>query len=159
MKSYSLQFGEKIVKADEHCHTSIRKVAIRFNVSKTFVQKLLKQKKETGHILPQTSGGHIKILLHPHRAKLMEILEKYPDYTLSEYFEYWRIYYQQSVSPSMMCRELQKCNLTIKKTIRSSHSATEILQILRCEYWQKVKNIEAENLVLLDEMGVLLWLT
>ena len=88
----------------------------------------------------------------------MEMVEKYPDYTLSEYCEYWRIYHQQSVSPSMMCRELQKCNLTIKKTIRSSQSGTERVQILRYEYWEKVKNLEAENLVFLDEMGVLLGL-
>jgi hypothetical protein len=27
---------------------------------------------------------------------------------------------------------------------------------LRCEYWKKGKNIDQENLVILDEMGVLL---
>ena len=46
-----------------------------------------------------------------------------------------------------------------KKTIRSSQSATKRVQILRCEYWEKVKNIDADNLVFLDEMGVLLGLT
>ena len=33
------------------------------------------------------------------------------------------------------------------------------MQILRCEYWEKVKNIDPDNLVFLDEMGVLLGLT
>lgn len=33
------------------------------------------------------------------------------------------------------------------------------MQNLRCEYWQKVKDISPENLVFLDEMGVLLGLT
>ena len=33
------------------------------------------------------------------------------------------------------------------------------VQKLRVEYWKKVKNIEPENLVFLDEMGVLLGLT
>lgn len=33
------------------------------------------------------------------------------------------------------------------------------MQLLRCEYWYKVKNIAPENLVFLDEMGVLLGLT
>ena len=46
-----------------------------------------------------------------------------------------------------------------KKTIRSSQSATDRVQILRCEYWEKVKNIDPDNLVFLDEMGVLLGLT
>ena len=46
-----------------------------------------------------------------------------------------------------------------KKTIRSSQAATERVQLLRCEYWEKVKDIDPNNLVFLDEMGVLLSLT
>jgi hypothetical protein len=42
-----------------------------------------------------------------------------------------------------------------KKTIRSSQSATERVQIYMCEYWEKVKTIDPDNLVFLDEMGVL----
>jgi len=59
----------------------------------------------------------------------------------------------------MMCRELKKQNLTRKKTICSSHFATKRVPNLRCEYWEKVKNIDPDNLVLLDEMDVLLGLT
>jgi hypothetical protein len=33
------------------------------------------------------------------------------------------------------------------------------VQKLRCEYWKKVKSIDPDNLVFLDEMGVLLGLT
>ncbi len=33
------------------------------------------------------------------------------------------------------------------------------MQLLRCEYWEKVKHIDPTNLVFLDEMGVLLGLT
>jgi len=43
----------KIVKAYEQCDTSIRKVAARFDVSKAFVQKLLKQKQTTGYVQPK----------------------------------------------------------------------------------------------------------
>ncbi len=42
MKPYSIDFREKVVKAYEQGDTSIRKVAARFDVSKAFVQKLLK---------------------------------------------------------------------------------------------------------------------
>ena len=48
---------------------------------------------------------------------------------------------------------------TKKKTLRSSQAATERVQKLRCDYWDQVKNIDPENLVFLDEMGVLLGLT
>ena len=33
------------------------------------------------------------------------------------------------------------------------------MQIYRCEYWEIVKTIDPDNLVFLDEMGVLLGLT
>jgi transposase len=42
MKPYAIEFREKIVKAYEQGNTSIRKVATRFDVSKAFVQKVLK---------------------------------------------------------------------------------------------------------------------
>jgi putative transposase len=46
-----------------------------------------------------------------------------------------------------------------KKTFRSSQAKTERVQKLRLEYWEKVKHIHPEDLVFLDEMGVLLGLT
>ena len=56
-----------------------------------------------------------------------------------------------------MCRKLKKQNMTRKKkTIGCSQSAIDRVQFLRCEYWKKVKNIDQENLVILDKMGVLL---
>ena len=46
-----------------------------------------------------------------------------------------------------------------KKTIRSSQSAPERVQIPRCKYWEKVKKLDPNNLVFWDEMGVSLGLT
>ena len=123
MKPYSIEFREKIVKAYEQGDTSIRKIAAQFDASKGFIQKLLKQKQVTGDVKPKKQGGSLKSVLHSHTTQLTEMVEKYPDSTLSEYCEYWLSSHNQSVSPSMMCRELKKQNLTRKKTIRSSQSA------------------------------------
>ena len=80
------------------------------------------------------------------------MVEKYPDSTLSEYCEYWLMNYKEAVSPSRMRRELHKQNLTRKKkTIRSSQFATERVQIYMCESWKKVKIIDPNNLVFLEE--------
>ncbi len=46
-----------------------------------------------------------------------------------------------------------------KKTLLRSQCATERVQKLRNEYWEQAKQIDPENLVFLDEMGVLLGLT
>jgi transposase len=56
MKPYSIDFREKVVKAYEQGNTSIRKVAARFDVSKAFVQKLLKQKQTTGSCSTPKTG-------------------------------------------------------------------------------------------------------
>ena len=61
MKPYSIELREKIVKVYEQGDTSIRKVATRFDVSKGFVQKKLKQKQTTGHVQPRKQGGSPKV--------------------------------------------------------------------------------------------------
>lgn len=115
MKPYSIDFRQKIVKAYEQGNTSIRLVASRFDVSKAFVQKLLKQKKIKGHVEPGKQGGSIKSELDKYKTQLAQMVEEYPDAALSEYCEYWGQTYNQWVSKSCMCRALQRHQLTRKK--------------------------------------------
>ena len=49
-----------MVKAYEQGNTSIRKLATRFDVSKCFVERLLKRKQITGDIQPLRQGGSQK---------------------------------------------------------------------------------------------------
>jgi len=115
MKPYSIDFREKVVKAYEQGKTSIRKLATRFDVSKAFVQKLLKQKKILGHVKPGIQGGSMKSELERYSTQLAQMVEKYPDATLAEYCEYWGETYNQWVSTSTMCRRLKIQQLTLKK--------------------------------------------
>ncbi len=115
MKAYSTEFREKIVKAYEQGNTSVRKIASRFDVSKSLVQKLLEMKKTQGHVEPRKQGGGMKSELHGYEAQLAEMVKQYPDATLSEYCEYWGEIHNQWVSSSTMCRALQKQQLTLKK--------------------------------------------
>jgi transposase len=50
MKPYSLDLREKIVRAIEKGESSFRKTAQRFSVSKSYVQKLVAQKRTEGHV-------------------------------------------------------------------------------------------------------------
>jgi transposase len=84
MKAYSLEFRKKIVKAYEQGDTSVRKGATRFDVSKALVQKILTQKKTTGHLQPKIPGGSLKIVLHSSTTNLTQMVGKYPDSTLLE---------------------------------------------------------------------------
>ena len=115
MKPYSIEFREKIIKAYEQGNASIRKLANRFDVSKAFVQRLLKKQKIKGHVEPEKQGGSLKSALHGYSTQLAQMVDKYPDATLSEYCEYWGENYGSWVSTSTMCRALQKEQLTRKK--------------------------------------------
>lgn len=156
MKSYSIDFREKIVKAYEQGNTSVRKVASRFDVSKSFVQKLLEMKKTEGHVEPRKQGGGMRSELDFYQIQLVEMVEKYPDATLSEYCEYWGETYDMWVRKACYVPRAAKTKFnTKKKTLRSSQGATERVQKLRLEFWEQVRAIDPENLVFLDEMAVL----
>ena len=58
MLPYSIDFRQKIIEVYEQEKISIRKLASRFLVAKSFVQKLLKQYKETGDIKQKRQGGN-----------------------------------------------------------------------------------------------------
>jgi len=60
MKPLPIELREKIVKAYEQGNTSIRKLAARFDVSKSFVERLLKRKQITGDVQPLRQGGSQK---------------------------------------------------------------------------------------------------
>jgi transposase len=64
MKSYSVDFRQKIINVYHSEPLSQRQIAKRFCVALSFVQKLLKQYRQTQSISPQTHrcGGQLKLL-------------------------------------------------------------------------------------------------
>jgi transposase len=115
MNPYPIELREKIVNLYKAGGTSIRKLAQRFDVSKGFVQKMVKQQREHGHVNLGQQGGHVVGQLDGRGDELAAMVEQHPDATLKEYCEYWAEQSQQWVSPSTMCRALQKAELTLKK--------------------------------------------
>lgn len=117
MKPYSIDLREKIVNAYYRGNTSIRKVAVQFGVAKSYVQKLLQQKRTLGHLEPKKQGGAMKGKLDDYSSELAEMVKSHPDATLSEYCEYFGEKYNIWVCLSVMCDTLQKQKLTRKKRL------------------------------------------
>ncbi|WP_373543836.1 transposase [Chamaesiphon sp.] len=115
MKPYAVDLREKVVNSYYSGNISVRKLAVSFGVGKAFVQKMLRQYKEEGHVNPGKQGTRKKAVLAGSSALITALVEQYPDATLSEYCEYWLESHKQVVSESMMCRGLQKLNLSRKK--------------------------------------------
>ena len=76
---------------------------------------MLRQHRDEGHVNPGKQGTRKKAVLADSSNQLIALVEKHPDATLFEYCEYWLESHKQVVSESMMCRALQKLNLTRKK--------------------------------------------
>jgi transposase len=115
MKPYSIDLREKIVNTYSSGGTSIRKVAVQFNVAKSYVQKLIKLKKIQGHLEPKKQGGAMKGKLDDYGNELAQMVQIHKDSTLSEYCEYFGEKYNVWVCTSVMCCALQKQKLTRKK--------------------------------------------
>lgn len=114
MRAYSLDLREKIIASREE-GTSIRKLAKQYRVSRGMVWNLIKLKRETGSIVPKAARGGNPSQLADKEVELAEMVRQYSDYTLEEYCEYCEEQTGIRVSPSTMCRELQKQQWSRKK--------------------------------------------
>jgi len=115
MKPYSIDFREKIVRAAQEEGSSIRKTAQRFMVDKNLVQKLLKQQRTQGHVIPGRQGGSMTSPVMQYKDQLIAIYEKNNDATLAEYCELLANETGKWVSVPTMCRTLRKLELIRKK--------------------------------------------
>lgn len=115
MKAYSTDLREKIVKAHIQEKISIRQVAIRFAVSKSLVQKLVKQQKTDGNLQPLKRGKPRFSHLTNVEVELRELVKENQDATLVELCELFALKTGNWVSRTAMCRALQKLGLNRKK--------------------------------------------
>jgi transposase len=115
MKPYSTDLRQKIIEVHENENISIRKLAQRFRVAKSFIQKLLKQYRETGNIHPQPQGGSPPLKLNSEQLMtLIEIIEANNHATLAKLCSLLEEKKQIRISPSTMGRVVQQLNYAVK---------------------------------------------
>jgi putative transposase len=117
MKAYSVDLREKIVTAHLVQKLSIRTVAARFSVSKSLVQKLVKQQKTEGNLQPKKRGKPQFSHLTNAEVEVRALVADYPDATLVELGELFLQKTGNWVSKTAMCRYLQILELPRKKKL------------------------------------------
>lgn len=118
MQPYSIDFRQKIIEVYEQEKISIRNLAQRFRVAKSFIQKLLKQYQQTGDIKPKRQGGNSPPKVQgADLVTLTEILENNNDATLEELCELLKDQTGIEVSRATMGRISQDLNYTFKKKL------------------------------------------
>lgn len=117
MQAYSLDLRRRVVEAYENGVETILEVAGRFEVSESFIKKLLRRKRTTGNIAPiGHRGGQSKRLSEKDRRWLLKTVVAESDITLGELQE--RLLGEQKLAASVptLCRELRALNLRRKKS-------------------------------------------
>lgn len=116
MKPYSLDFRQKIMEVHHEGKTSQRQLAERFNVAVSFIEKLIKQEKETGSIAPKGHRGGAKPKLSTAQKQVIaELVAANNDATLEELCDQLEERVGVRVSRSTMGRLTQALDLTVKK--------------------------------------------
>jgi transposase len=116
MKAYSLDLRQRIVDVYAEGETSQRELAEQFRVALSFVEKLLKQYRETDSIAPKKRTQQTPTKLNREQlATLEQLVTDNNDATLAELRDL--LYEKTSVliSTTTVDRMLKKFNLTVKK--------------------------------------------
>ena len=116
MQAYSLDLRQRVVSAYENGVETILEVTERFEVSDSFIKKLLRRKRTTGTIAPVGHrGGQQKKLSEKHRKWLLKTVLAAPDISLAELSE--RLFGEHLIAASVptLSRELRALNLRRKK--------------------------------------------
>ncbi|AFZ24859.1 transposase [Cylindrospermum stagnale PCC 7417] len=154
MKPYSLDFRQKIFDTYLEDGISQRQLAKRFCVSLSFIQKLLKQYRETTSIAPKVRTKQTPPKLNKEQLNILEeILEAQNDATLSEIRSALKEKTGITIGISTVDRMLQRIEISLKKTLHASEKETERVQLLRVQFWLQLQGISAENLIFIDEAG------
>ncbi len=130
MKAYSLDLRQKIVDIYAEGNISQRQLAKQFRVALSFIEKLLKQHRETGNIAPKVRTEQTPTKLNAEQLKVLEqIVEANNDATLDEL----RYQLEQKtgvlIGRSTVDRMLTKLNLTVKKkTLHPTEKESERVQ-------------------------------
>jgi transposase len=113
MKAYSMDLRLRIVQAYDHGEGSQAELAEQFQISERSIQRLLRQRRQTGSIAPQLHGGGRVAKVHgPTLLRLKQAVAEFPDASLDELRD------RCGVDGSRMCifRALRRLRITRKKS-------------------------------------------
>lgn len=116
MKAYSIDLRQKIVDTYTQGDISQRQLAKQFRVALSFVEKLLKQHRDTGSVAPKVRTQQTPTKLNREQLNVLAaIVEANNDATLAELRTLLHKQTGVFIGRSTVDRMLRHLNLTVKK--------------------------------------------
>ena len=121
MEAYSMDLRERVVAAVDQNKGTRQQIADWFDVSTSWIRRLLQRRREVGSIAPLPHGGGQKPALDDQGCeRLRALVAQDPDATLEELCERIGV----PISVSAMSRTLQRLGLTLKRRCFTPPSRT-----------------------------------
>src|SRR4051794_34188119 len=152
MGPYSNDLRERVAAAVDHGEGPQREIARRFRASLTFAFRLVRRRRDTDSLDPKPHGGGPPPALGPEdRQRLDELIRTQPDATLEQRRQLGGF----TCSLTTVWRALRHSDRTRKKkTLHADERDRPDVQQERRSFRRRVKRIEPERLVFVDETGV-----
>ena len=101
---------------------SLDEIIERFHVSRATMKRYLKQRRETGNILPRPIPGRPPRKKAALQVGVQELLEAHPEASQQEYCHWWEAEYGISVSRASMSRAIHALGWTRTKGKRPAET-------------------------------------
>jgi transposase len=152
MRPYSTDLRERVAAAVDHQEGSLREIARRFRVSLSFIVRLSQRRRDAGTIEPKPHGGGPPPAFGPEQQEqLAKLIRDDPDATLKQLKQRGGF----TCTLKTLWRTLRLRGLTFKKkSLHASEQERPDVQTKRRSFRRKVKKIDPERLVFVDETGV-----
>jgi transposase len=151
MKPYSEDLRTRIIATIDQHEGSLRQIALRFRVSLSFIERLLRRRRQTGSLRPKPhGGGRLPALDDNQLEQLRERVREQPDATLEELRQRLAV----ACSLGAICRALKRLGITRKKKVlHAEQRDTPEAQKKRQAFRREVARIDPKHLVFVDESG------
>jgi transposase len=151
MRAYSADLRQRVADAVDRGELSQREIARLFEVSLSFVVRLLQRRRRTGGLEPKPHGGGAGLRLTvDERIRLFKLAREHPDATLKQLKEMGGF----DCTLVTIWRTLRRAKWTRKKkSLHASERDRPEVKEARRKFRRKVKRVAVRRLVFLDETG------
>ena len=149
MQAYSQDLRDRVLRALDRGDRPTE-IARRFEVSRIWVYQVRDREQETGVRSSFRIGGHRRSRVAEREQVLRAWIAAQPDLTLAELQQ--RLARQGvSIKIGALWHQLNKWNLTFKKTLHASEQEREDVQAARRAWSEAQPGMDLEKLVFIDE--------
>lgn len=110
MDAYSMDLRARVLK-DSDAGMGTREVAVKYDVSESWVRRLKQRRRDCGEVAPRSSQNGVQPKWLPHASRIQQLVKEKPDITLRELREEL----SEEISVQTLCRALRQLQLTFKK--------------------------------------------